>query len=127
MCLEDKESEKRMLVKIKKGTYGYNNGITIVPINSESEPIELEQSKAEKLIKEGVAVEVTPSAVIGEVVPVQPELEDMEYNDLKKLAKELGVKASGSKSELCEAIRTKQDEEDVASDDVPDLKAELPQ
>lgn len=37
--------------------------------------------------------------------PKETSLEDMSYNDLKKLAKEKGVSAKGSKEDLIERLR----------------------
>lgn len=116
-----------MLIKIISGTYGYNTGVTIIPKTSDDEPFELEDVKAERLINLGVA------SVVGMGKPDKKEdtLENLEYNELKKMAKEYGIKAAGKKEELIEAI-TQAKESEVApvqqdETDEPMLAVELPQ
>lgn len=113
-----------MLVRIIiDGNYGhYVNGV-VIPKNRNSKPFELEDSKALRLISEGVA-----EAVNGEPVPDNEgelpdndgvtvpdnegvtgnldadQLDDLSINDLRKIAKDLGVSATGSKKELIERI-----------------------
>ena len=98
-----------MLVRIIiDGNYGhYVNGV-VIPKNKNSKPFELEDSKALRLISEGVA-----EAVNGEPVPDNDgvtgnldadKLDDLSINDLRKIAKDLGVSASGSKKELIKKI-----------------------
>ncbi|MBR5945172.1 MAG: hypothetical protein IKZ94_09525, partial [Lachnospiraceae bacterium] len=62
-------------------------------------------------------------------------LEDMSYTELKKLAKEMGLPARGSRDELLARIRDNQgtsvdeaeeDEEDISEDAVPDEEEEDP-
>ena len=116
-----------MLVRIIiDGNYGhYVNGV-VIPKNKNSKPFELEDSKAHRLISEGVAEAVNgepvpdnegelpdPFCNDGEPVPDNEgvtghldadQLDDLSINDLRKIAKDLGVSASGSKKELIERI-----------------------
>lgn len=116
-----------MVIKIISGTYGYNTGISIIPKTSSDEPFELDDAKASRLIKLGVAVAVEAEK------PAKKEntLEDLEYNELKKMAKEYGIKAAGKKEELIEAIMQAKETEvaPVQQDetDEPMLAVELPQ
>lgn len=107
------------MIRIIQGIYGYKsvNG-TIEPKTSKDAPFSLTEKQEARLVKLGVA-EYT------EVAPVQPEaavsndadgesvltgtiskeqLEEMNYSELKHLAKEMGVSAVGSKDELVERI-----------------------
>ena len=124
-----------MLVRIIiDGNYGhYVNGV-VIPKNKNSKPFELEDSKALRLISEGVAEAVNgepvpdnegelpdPFCNDGEPVPDNDgvtvpdnegvtgnldadQLDDLSINDLRKIAKDLGVSASGSKKELIKKI-----------------------
>ena len=116
-----------MLVRIIiDGNYGhYVNGV-VIPKNKNSKPFELEDYKALRLISEGVAEAVNgepvpdndgelpdPFCNNGEPVPDNEgvtghldadQLADLSINDLRKIAKDLGVSASGSKKELIERI-----------------------
>ena len=116
-----------MLVRIIiDGNYGhYVNGV-VIPKNKNSKPFELEDSKALRLISEGVAEAVNgepvpdndgelpdPFCNNGEPVPDNEgvtghldadQLDDLSINDLRKIAKDLGVSASGSKKELIKKI-----------------------
>lgn len=118
-----------MVIRIISGTYGYNTGLTIIPKTSSDEPFELEDTKAERLISLGVAVKVSPEEKISG--DTDDSLENLEYNELKKMAKECGVKASGTKKELIEAIMQAKESEvapvQQAEDDEPMLAVELPQ
>lgn len=119
-----------MVIKIISGTYGYNTGLTIIPKTSSDEPFELEDAKAERLIGLGVAVEVSSEEKISG--DTDESLENLEYNELKKMAKECGVKASGTKKELIEAIMQAKESEvapvqQAEDDDEPMLAVELPQ
>ncbi|MDE7425572.1 MAG: SAP domain-containing protein [Lachnospiraceae bacterium] len=115
------------MIKIVKGTYGYKekNG-TITPKTEKDKPFVLTDEQEARLVGRGVAVYVKNE----EVAPVQPEevvLEELPYNELKKIAKEMGLE-QGTKEELVERIREAQEEN--AEDDEqepPPLKAEMPE
>lgn len=100
-----------------------------------------------KMIKEGIClildeadnqpVAAVPSETTEEVSPTAEtsNLEDMSYTELKKLAKEMGLPARGSRDELLARIRDNQgtsvdeaeeDEEDISEDAVPDEEEEDP-
>lgn len=130
-----------MLVRIIiDGNYGhYVNGV-IVPKNKNSIPFELEDSKALRLISEGVAEAVNTGDISDDKAAKVPEatsddkaakvpapntndtsgnipgsetvpghldggsLEEYNINELRKLAKDLGVSSKGTKKELIERI-----------------------
>lgn len=118
-----------MLIKIISGTYGYNTGFAIVPKTSDDEPFALEDAKAERLISLGVAVKVESEEKISD--DTEGILENLEYNELKKKAKEYGIKAAGKKEELIKAILQAKESEVAPvqheEDDEPMLAVELPQ
>lgn len=109
------------MIKIVKGIYGYRNADGVItPKTENSEPFELTKEMEERLVKLGVAVQTD------KVAPVQPEsreeeLEKMSYEDIKKLAKELGIKQGKKEDMIAEILETEEDEEEG-----PDLSAELP-
>lgn len=114
-----------MAIKIIRGTYGYRakNG-QIEPKTKKDAAFSLTEEQEARLVKKGIAVyvgreegkteEVAPeqhqdesSDVSGAPVPGdlgEEQLEEMSYNDLKHLAKEMGLSASGTKEELMERI-----------------------
>lgn len=130
-----------MLVRIIiDGNYGhYVNGV-VIPKNKNSKPFELEDSKALRLISEGVAEAVNTGDISDDKAAKVPEptsddkvvnvpapntndksgnipesetvpghldggsLEEYNINELRKLAKDLGVSSKGTKKELIERI-----------------------
>lgn len=99
-----------MKVKITVGTYGYqrNGNGHVDLINSESGPIDVDTAEAERLIGLGVAeaaeavTDSEPEMVTGNLDP--KALEEYTVPQLKALAKDMGLKAGGSKEELIERI-----------------------
>lgn len=145
-------------VKIIVGTYGYmKNGTPPVDlIDKNCEPIEVSDEEAARLINLGVAkaAEPTPAPAAapapeskGTETPT-PEvpmvtghldaesLKEYSYNDLKKLAKDLGLSAKGSKEELIERIAATEveypeaedtEDEEVDTEEPPVLNAVDPE
>lgn len=113
------------MIKITKGIYGYRNKNGIIePKTVESPAFSLTEEQEERLIKRGVAVRVDSENE--EVAPAQQEtleeqLENMNFNDLKKLAKEKGVEQGKKEDMIAAILELEQDEEDA-----PELDAELP-
>lgn len=112
------------MVKIVQGIYGYRNADGVIQEKTEeSEPFELTKEQEERLVKRGVAIYVGNE----EVAPVQPEsreeeLEKMPYEDIKKLAKELGIKQGKKEEMIAEILEAEEEDEEEG----PDLSAELP-
>lgn len=113
------------MIKITKGIYGYRNKNGIIePKTTESPAFSLTEEQEERLIKRGVAVRVDSENE--EVAPVQQEtleeqLENMNFNDLKKLAKEKGIEQGKKEDMIAAILELEQDEEGA-----PELDAELP-
>ena len=117
------------MIKIIKGIYGYRNKNGIIePKTAESPAFSLTEEQEERLIKRGVAVYADPENE--KVAPVQQKnseetleekLENMNFNDLKKLAKEKGVEQGNKEDMIAAILELEQDEEDA-----PELDAELP-
>lgn len=97
-----------MKVKMTSGTYGHHNKNGHLEIkDSKSAPFELPDEEAVRLINMGRAVESLPAA--GQPDMMKAHLEpaqfaDMSKKDLMKLAEEMGLSSSGSKSELIARI-----------------------
>ena len=107
------------MIKIIEGSYGMRVKHSIVPVTSDSKPIELSPEKEERLVRLGVAVYVDKidnngqlnkcddDAQDDEIVDEFPEYnEDMKLSELKEIAKVYGIDASSmrSKKEVIEAI-----------------------
>lgn len=122
------------MIKIIKGTFGYNDGKKVIPITGDSDPIELDAAQEARLVKKGVAVYVaTPSAdteTANDGLPVYNE--SMKLQELRDIAEACGVDASKviSKAKVIELIEAsitvcKSDDEAV-EDDESETTAEAP-
>lgn len=79
-------------VKIIQGVYGASENNRIIPKTKNDTPFLLEEEKAERIVSLGIA----------EYVEEIENLEDMNFQSLKKLAKEKKVKATGTREEIIE-------------------------
>lgn len=118
----------RHMIKIIKGVYGYRNKNGVIePKTAESPAFSLTEEQEIRLVKRKVAVFVENQ----EVAPVQQELleeqlENMNFNDLKKLAKEKGIE-QGKKEEMIAAIlELEEHPEEDTEDNPPELDAQMP-
>ncbi len=106
-------------VKIVRGTYGHWNGKAVVAKNSDSEPFELDEKKAQRIVDLGVAqyvqkekalkAEGQPAEVESKIMePDISELEKMTVMELKKIAGEYGIpyEKTSKKAELIQAIQS---------------------
>ena len=116
------------MIKIIKGVYGYRNKNGVIePKTAESPAFSLTEEQEMRLVKRKVAVFVENQ----EVAPVQQELleeqlENMNFNDLKKLAKEKGIE-QGKKEEMIAAILELEEHlEEDTEDNPPELDAQIP-
>ena len=114
------------IIKIIRGTYGYRKEGTrlVEPIDKNSDPITVSDQEAERLVSLGVAKvldDASTETFIGHVDAGQ--FESYSYKQLQELAKNMGLKASGSKEELIERITAAEveaptnDETDENTDD----------
>ena len=114
------------MIKIVKGVYGYRNKNGVIePKTAASPAFSLTEEQEMRLVKRKVAVFVENS----EVAPVQPgnlqeQLENMNINDLKKLAKEKGID-QGNKKDMIAAI-LELEEQGQEEDAPPKLDAQIP-
>lgn len=138
-----------MLVKMICGTYGYRpnpDEVRVVRKDSNSPAFELDDTEAKRLIDLGVARAVATSQ--------QPEIGDvdlsgmsetaimsLEFNDMRKLAKNYGLDTKGTKEELRDRllealveskVDTSDDSQDDEEDDInndlpPELSAQDPE
>lgn len=83
-------------VKIIQGVYGFAEENKVIPKTRKDSPFSLEDEKAEKIVKLGIAEYAEE---------LSENLEDMDLQRLKKLAKEKGVKVTGTKEEIMERIK----------------------
>lgn len=103
--------------KYVKGLKMIQEGISLLLDNLEAETVV--PPKAEKNEVNNVAKEA-PAVVVGN--DITPEsLDSMTYNDLKKLAKSLGISASGARPELTARILGVDSTSDEEAEEVPDL------
>lgn len=117
------------MIKIITGTYGYVNDKGIIePKDSSSDPFSLAPEKEAELVARGIAVIVEDEDNDSDDNP-STSLETMKFNDLKKYAKELGIKApaNATKDELIQLIQSSNEndneDEDNENDGAPNLEA----
>ena len=97
-----------MMIQIISGGYGHRkkNSTYIQLMDKNSKPFEVDDDEAKRLIALGIAksIEVIPDQepVIEKLEP--QHIEEMGYNELRQLAKDLDLNASGTKQELIERI-----------------------
>lgn len=127
------------IIKVTAGTIGFydaKSGIFVKKSTSDK-PFECDDTTAAHFVSHGVAEYITaegrqtPEKVSGRLDAEQ--LEKMEYNALKALAADMGIKPNGSKkSDYIAAlvdVVVEADAEDVAEDpdDLPELDAVDPE
>lgn len=124
-----------MFIEIIKGAYGRKVGAAVKPI-LRGETADLPDKEAARLISIGVArlaaregertvQGMEPVATVREVVCTEKELESMSFQELKAVAKQMGVEgvsAIRSREQLLEAIQELRDGEELF-----DLEAEEPE
>lgn len=138
-----------MRISITRGIYGFMESGHLVEKTSRSAPFEVDEEEGKRLIALHVARQASPDGFVdgtsasvenGETESeeaespkdseVQDELEDMSLEELRLMAKEIGVKKSGSREELIGRLRQCQasEEEEVLDEaDMPELTAEEPE
>lgn len=90
-------------------TYGHlENGI-VKPKTKKSEPFQVDEAKGKRLIDSGIAKEVAPAPEAPETPAPdthldEGQLSEMSINELRALAKDMGLSASGSKSDIVARI-----------------------
>ena len=106
------------MIKIIRGTFGYNNGQSIVPKTSNDEPFECDAKIEKRLVAAGVAVYVgnaksvtteTAGGEDGEVDNEKPYTDKTSFAELKEIAKQRGateedLKPIKSKAQAIELI-----------------------
>lgn len=116
-----------MKIKIICGTYGHRpnpNESRVVRKDKSSEPFEVADDEARRLVSLGVA-EICDKAVSSDVVPDHvslggisaEQIMNMEYNQMKKLAKGCSIDAKGKKDELQERLLDALDSGSAREDD----------
>lgn len=123
-----------MLIRILAGAYGYRpdpGKSYIEKKDKDSEPFEVSDTEGARLIGLGIAEKISVNIEKEsdkEVVSIIPDdqgdgLEQMPIQKLRKMAKDLGLPADGSKAVLAEKIRNaskdlqKQEESDDQQDE----------
>lgn len=123
-----------MLVKIINGTYGHRpnpDETRVVRKDSQSPAFELNDEEAKRLISLGVAERCDTEMKTGLNAASSTELpgmtaediESMEFNDLRKVAKSYGLNTKGTKEELILRLKTSlfpENGEDDAPDEIED-------
>lgn len=126
-------------IKVTAGTVGFydaKNGI-FVKKSTNDKPFECDDATAAHFVSQGVAEYMTaegtqtPEKVSGNLDAEQ--LEKMDYNALKALAADMGIKPKGNKKSdyiaALVSVEVEADAEDVAEDpdDLPELDAADPE
>ena len=138
-----------MKICITRGIYGFRQNGCVVEKTSSSAPFDVDDEEGKRLIVLNVAREVAPGGNRREVsvsmeneeegfgdcpenVP-EDELENMPFSELRQMAKELGVKGSGSREELIERLREhiacteSEEDEELDESEMPELTVEEPE
>ena len=91
--------------------------------------IELDEENAHRLIKMGIveAVDEAPAeeAEILTGYLDAEQLEDMKVEDLRKLAKDMGLDSTGKKAELIERITAEEVQVDAEDDEMPNTGMDI--
>ena len=138
-----------MRVRITRGIYGFMESGHLVEKTNRSAPFEVDEDEGKRLIMLNVAKQVSADSCFEEAfVPDENEetegkesrdagengpgdaLEDMALEELRAMAKEMGVKRSGSREELIERLRQcleSEGEEALDESDMPELTVEEPE
>lgn len=97
---------KKVIITV--GTYGYRPSLSgpVIPVShKEGKPIELSDAEADRIVGLGIAKYANGKVAEDQEGNFdQDDLSTYAYNDLKKLAKDMGLSASGSKEELIKRI-----------------------
>lgn len=95
--------------------------------------IELDEENAHRLIKMGIveAVDKVHDEALAEEAESltgyldAEQLEDMKVEDLRKLAKDMGLDSTGKKAELIERITAEEVQVDVEDDEMPNTGMDI--
>lgn len=121
-----------MLIKLLYGTYGAEEEGIIVAKTNKSAPFCVEEKRGRALIASGYAMEIhsmyppenSKQAVAGEdqvKSDAKDNMDSYSLQDLRKIAKEMGLSAGGSKQEILDRIRAGEETEKVSvADEAPD-------
>lgn len=110
------------LIRIIKGTYGYWDGVKVVPKTKEDEPFLVEFGRAKELVEMGVA-ELADADEEDEAKEVEDNvevnLEEMTLDQLKEVAEPYGIKykVGTKKVDFVADIRAAIDAEAEADED----------
>lgn len=108
-----------MIIRIKRGTFGYFDGRKIVPKTKESGPFECDDRLAERLVSQGVAEYADGSADDRD-----GDLESLKKAQLVEIAEGLGIETAGkTKAELIGEIEDAGEHDAAQSDDAPVIEA----
>lgn len=98
-----------MMIKITRGYYGHRNGRIVEMKDIHSPAFEVDEAEAQRVISLGIAK--TDNAANNNTSKEMPDsyltteqLQEMSYNQLKQLCKELGLSAAGKQNELIARI-----------------------
>lgn len=111
------------MIKIIKGVFGYNNGLSVIPKTSQDPPFECDKAIEKRLVSLGVAeyvtkvVEATKAVETGEPAEI---IDEPTREDLIATFKQLGLKGNPNTMKT-ETLKAKIDEasELVEDEDTP--------
>lgn len=118
-----------MLVKIICGSYGHRpnaNEPRVIRKDSKSPAFELNDEEAKRIIALGIAKacgsdEVQESDDIELPRMTEEELMSLDFNEMRKLAREYGLDSKGTKEQLFSRLKTAFLKEDVFHEDDADV------
>ncbi|NBH27665.1 hypothetical protein D3Z60_18250 [Lachnospiraceae bacterium] len=122
-----------MLIKLLYGTYGAEEEGIIIAKTNKSAPFCVEEKRGRELIASGYAMEIhsmyppeNNKQAIAREEQVKSDAKDnmdsYSLQDLRKIAKEMGLSAGGNKQEILDRIKAGEEEKIPAADDALDNK-----
>lgn len=127
------------MIRITRGIYGHNVNGRIRPRTPCSEPFEASPEEERRLVSIGIAEyveggegtdndgEMSKAAhTSGEANTGEEPMEEMNINSLRKLAKQSGVSAAGTKADIIGRIKALSEDTDDSEDDAEELEGDAP-
>lgn len=115
-----------MLIKMLHGTFGAKENGIIVAKTNKSDPFRVEDERGRALIASGYAREVTNAYPVknnGQTDTAEDresdeaDIDNYSLQDLRKLAKEMGLNAGGSRKEILDRIKEKLGEDSLPEEE----------
>lgn len=120
------------MIKIIKGVFGFNNGISIIPKTTKDEPFEAGEKIEKELVAKGIAEYVVEAETVAEVeeetdAPVEAEADEAKELDKEALIaryKELGLRGNPTNWNAETILKKIKEAEAELEEETPDLNSD---